>query len=196
MGLADINALIKYRDAHPKAPVKAVFMVFNRPAYAVIARKSRGIAAPKDLAGKRLAPRSAISALRVADLREGQRHRSGQGHHREYRPAAARADAGRRPGRRHHRPFVLILHQSRRQGRAGRGHCRAADGRLRRRSLWQSHHRQQPVRGRAAASRARLLARLPHGPEADGGRAGAAIAVVLKHNDALKKQLEPSGLPW
>jgi NitT/TauT family transport system substrate-binding protein len=54
MGLADINALIKYRDAHPKAPVKAVFMVFNRPAYAVIARKSRGIAAPKDLEGKRL----------------------------------------------------------------------------------------------------------------------------------------------
>jgi len=54
MGLADINALIKYRDAHPKAPVKAVFMFFNRPAYAVIGRKSRGIAVPKDLEGKKL----------------------------------------------------------------------------------------------------------------------------------------------
>jgi NitT/TauT family transport system substrate-binding protein len=54
MGLADINALIKYRDAHPKAPVKAVFMVTNRPAYAVIARKSRGIAVPKDLEGRKL----------------------------------------------------------------------------------------------------------------------------------------------
>ncbi len=54
MALADINALIKYRDANPKAPVKAVFMLYNQPAYAVISRKSRGIAAPKDLEGKRL----------------------------------------------------------------------------------------------------------------------------------------------
>jgi NitT/TauT family transport system substrate-binding protein len=54
MALADINALIKYRDANPKAPVKAVFMLYNRPGYAIIGRKSRGIAAPKDLEGKRL----------------------------------------------------------------------------------------------------------------------------------------------
>ncbi|MEJ2375602.1 MAG: ABC transporter substrate-binding protein [Pseudolabrys sp.] len=54
MGFADINALIKYRDANPKAPLKAVFMVYNRPGYAVIGRKSRGINAPKDLEGKKL----------------------------------------------------------------------------------------------------------------------------------------------
>lgn len=54
MGFADINALIRYRDANPKAPVKAVFMVYNRPAYAVIARKSRGITVPKDLEGRKL----------------------------------------------------------------------------------------------------------------------------------------------
>ena len=54
MGLADINALIKYRDANPKAPIKAVFIVYNRPAYAVIARKSRRIVVPKDLEGKKL----------------------------------------------------------------------------------------------------------------------------------------------
>jgi NitT/TauT family transport system substrate-binding protein len=54
MALADINALITYRDANPKAPVKAVFMLYNRPAYAIIGRKSRGITAPKDLEGKRL----------------------------------------------------------------------------------------------------------------------------------------------
>jgi NitT/TauT family transport system substrate-binding protein len=54
MALADINALIKYRDANPKAPVKAVFMLYNRPAYAIIGRKSRGIDTPKDLEGKRL----------------------------------------------------------------------------------------------------------------------------------------------
>jgi NitT/TauT family transport system substrate-binding protein len=54
MGFADINALIKFRDANPKDAVKAVFMVYNRPAYAVIGRKSRGINAPKDLEGHRL----------------------------------------------------------------------------------------------------------------------------------------------
>jgi NitT/TauT family transport system substrate-binding protein len=54
MGFADINALIKFRDANPKTPVKAVFMVYNRPAYAVIGRKSRGINTPKDLEGKKL----------------------------------------------------------------------------------------------------------------------------------------------
>jgi NitT/TauT family transport system substrate-binding protein len=51
MGFADINALIKYRDVNADAP-KAVFMVYNRPPFAVIARKSRGIAKPKDLEGK------------------------------------------------------------------------------------------------------------------------------------------------
>jgi NitT/TauT family transport system substrate-binding protein len=51
MGFADINALIKYRDVTVNAP-KAVFMVYNRPPFAVIARKSRGIAKPKDLEGK------------------------------------------------------------------------------------------------------------------------------------------------
>ena len=54
IGLADINALIRIRDANPKTPVKAVFMVYNRPAFAVIGRKSRGIGRPKDLEGKKL----------------------------------------------------------------------------------------------------------------------------------------------
>jgi NitT/TauT family transport system substrate-binding protein len=54
MGFADINALIKYRDANAKDAPKAVFMVYNRPAFAVIARKSRGISGPKDLEGHRL----------------------------------------------------------------------------------------------------------------------------------------------
>ena len=62
MGFADINALIKYRDANPTMPLKAVFMVYNRPPYAVIGRKSRGISTPKDLEGKTLgAPATDIS---------------------------------------------------------------------------------------------------------------------------------------
>jgi NitT/TauT family transport system substrate-binding protein len=54
MARADINTLIKLRDVKPATPVKAVFIVYDRPAYAIIARKSRGIAKPKDLEGKKL----------------------------------------------------------------------------------------------------------------------------------------------
>ncbi len=54
MGFGDINALIKFRDVHPETPIKAVFMVYNRPPFAVIGRKSRGIKRPKDLEGKKL----------------------------------------------------------------------------------------------------------------------------------------------
>jgi NitT/TauT family transport system substrate-binding protein len=54
MGFGDINSLIKFRDANPGMPIKAVFMVYNRPPFAIIARKSRGISKPKDLEGKTL----------------------------------------------------------------------------------------------------------------------------------------------
>src|SRR6195256_1432102 len=53
-GFADINMLIRYRDQNPAAPVKAVFMVYNRPPFAIVARKSRGITEPKNLEGKKL----------------------------------------------------------------------------------------------------------------------------------------------
>lgn len=54
MGFADINALIRFRDQNPEQPVKGVFMVYNRPPFAVITRRSRGVAVPKDLEGKKL----------------------------------------------------------------------------------------------------------------------------------------------
>ncbi len=55
IGFADINALIRLHDRDPTAPVKAVFMVYDKAPYAVTARKSRGVTAPADLAGKTLA---------------------------------------------------------------------------------------------------------------------------------------------
>jgi NitT/TauT family transport system substrate-binding protein len=54
MGFADINVVIKFRDQNPQIPIKTVFMVHNSPAFAIVARKSRGVMAPKDLEGKRL----------------------------------------------------------------------------------------------------------------------------------------------
>jgi len=52
MGFGDINSLIKFRDANPGTPIKAVFMVYNRPPFSIIGRKSRGISKPKDLEDK------------------------------------------------------------------------------------------------------------------------------------------------
>jgi NitT/TauT family transport system substrate-binding protein len=51
MGFADINSLIKFRDANPSNAVKPVFMVYNKPAFSIIGRKSRGVSKPKDLEG-------------------------------------------------------------------------------------------------------------------------------------------------
>ena len=54
MGFGDINSLIKFRDANPATPIKAVFMVYNKPAFSIVGRKSRGVEKPKDLEGKTL----------------------------------------------------------------------------------------------------------------------------------------------
>ena len=52
MALADLNALIRYRDKAGTPPVKAVFVLFDKAGYAFIARKSRGINALTDIEGK------------------------------------------------------------------------------------------------------------------------------------------------
>jgi NitT/TauT family transport system substrate-binding protein len=54
IGFADINALIRYRDQNPAAPVKAVFMLFNKPPFAIVGRRSRGISDPRSLEDKKL----------------------------------------------------------------------------------------------------------------------------------------------
>ncbi len=54
MGNADINSLIKFRDKNPDLPVKAIFMLYNAPPFAIVGRKSLGVNSPKDLEGKTL----------------------------------------------------------------------------------------------------------------------------------------------
>ena len=54
IGFGDINTLIKFRDQNPANNIKAVFMVYNKPPFAIVTRKSRGIREPKDLEGKKL----------------------------------------------------------------------------------------------------------------------------------------------
>ena len=54
-GFGDINSLIKFLDEDPAQPVKAVMMVYDKPVFSVIGRKSLGITDdPKSLEGKKL----------------------------------------------------------------------------------------------------------------------------------------------
>src|SRR6185295_9423902 len=54
--LVDINALIRFRDKDKQGGprIKAVFVLFNKAPYAIIARKSRGIQGLSDIEGKTL----------------------------------------------------------------------------------------------------------------------------------------------
>ena len=55
MGFGDINSLIKLLDEDPSQKIKGVFMVYDRPTFAVVGRKSLGITDdPKSLEGKKL----------------------------------------------------------------------------------------------------------------------------------------------
>ena len=52
IGFGDINSVIKFLDQNPGAPVTAVMMVYDKPPFAVVGRKSQGVSEPKDLEGK------------------------------------------------------------------------------------------------------------------------------------------------
>jgi NitT/TauT family transport system substrate-binding protein len=63
MGFADINSLMKFRDQNPTIPLKPVFMVYNRPPFSIVSRKSRGVLKPKDLEGHKLGAPAADGAF-------------------------------------------------------------------------------------------------------------------------------------
>lgn len=52
VGFADINSLMKFLDQNPGAPVTAVMMVYDKPPFAMVGRKSLGVSAPGDISGK------------------------------------------------------------------------------------------------------------------------------------------------
>ncbi|MBJ6127280.1 ABC transporter substrate-binding protein [Microvirga sp. BT325] len=43
MGFGDVNSLVRFRDENPGTDIKAVMMMYDRPPFAIIGRKSRGI---------------------------------------------------------------------------------------------------------------------------------------------------------
>ena len=52
IGFGDINSVIKFLDQNPGAPVTAVMMVYDKPPFAIVGRKSQGVSEPADLEGK------------------------------------------------------------------------------------------------------------------------------------------------
>ena len=65
LALVDINELIRFRDKEDAAPVKAVFVLFNRAPYAIMARRSRGIHLLPDLDGKTVGVAEADLSMRL-----------------------------------------------------------------------------------------------------------------------------------
>ena len=52
VGMADVNALVRFLDQNPGAPVTAVMIIYDKPPFAIVGRKSLGVENPKDLEGR------------------------------------------------------------------------------------------------------------------------------------------------
>ena len=64
LGFGDINALVEFMDAQPDTKIKSVMMIYERPPFAVIGRKSLGVTTnPKSLEGKTLGAPQADGAF-------------------------------------------------------------------------------------------------------------------------------------
>lgn len=68
MSVGDINALIRYRDLNPATGIEAVYIVYDKPTYALIGRKSRGVQFVKDTEGRKLAAPAADPASQLWPL--------------------------------------------------------------------------------------------------------------------------------
>lgn len=54
VGFADFSSLVRFIDQNPDAPVTAVMVIYDKPAFAVVGRRSLGVETPQDLIGRRL----------------------------------------------------------------------------------------------------------------------------------------------
>jgi NitT/TauT family transport system substrate-binding protein len=63
IGFGDVNSLVRFRDEHPDTDIKAVMMIYDRPPFAIIGRKSRGISMDvSSLQGKKFGAPAADAA--------------------------------------------------------------------------------------------------------------------------------------
>jgi len=63
LGFGDVNSLIRFRDENPSVDVKAVMMVYDKPPFSIVGRKSRGVTTDiKSLEGKKFGAPAADAA--------------------------------------------------------------------------------------------------------------------------------------
>ena len=63
IGAGDVNSLVRFRDENPTIDLKAVMMVYDRPPFAIIGRKSKGISTDiKSLVGRKFGAPAADGA--------------------------------------------------------------------------------------------------------------------------------------
>ena len=63
MGFGDVNSLIRFRDENPTVDLKAVMMIYDKPPFSIVGRKSRGITADvKSLEGRKFGAPAADAA--------------------------------------------------------------------------------------------------------------------------------------
>ncbi len=64
MGFGDVNSLVRFRDENPGADIKAVMVMYDRPPFSIVGRKSRGITKEvSSLAGKKFGAPAADGAF-------------------------------------------------------------------------------------------------------------------------------------
>jgi NitT/TauT family transport system substrate-binding protein len=64
MGFGDVNSLVRFRDENPETDIKAVMVIYDRPPFAIIGRKSRGISKDvSSLQGKKFGAPAADGAF-------------------------------------------------------------------------------------------------------------------------------------
>jgi NitT/TauT family transport system substrate-binding protein len=64
IGFGDVNSLIRFRDENPSIDLKAVMMVYDRPPFSIVGRKSRGVTTDiKSLEGKKFGAPAADAAF-------------------------------------------------------------------------------------------------------------------------------------
>lgn len=54
IGFADFSSLVRFIDQNPDAPVTGVMVLYDKPAFAIVGRRSQGIEEPADLEGRTL----------------------------------------------------------------------------------------------------------------------------------------------
>ena len=54
VGFADFSSLVRFIDQNPDAPVTGIMVVYDKPAFAIVGRRSLGGEEPADLEGRRL----------------------------------------------------------------------------------------------------------------------------------------------